>query len=441
MFTESDVLELKSEMVPDVKKELIAFANTKGGTLYIGIGDDGQVHGLTCEAEKVIEQISSMIHDGIKPDLTLFTDISVETIENKSVIKISVQRGTKRPYYLTNKGLKPSGVYIRLGNTSIPSTETAIRAMIVETDGNSFEAMRSTVQDLTFHAAQVEFQKHGLEFKDAQKKSLGLLDKDGIYSNLGLLLSDQCQHSIKMAVFKGTEKEEFLTRKEFSGSLFTQITDAYSFIELNNHVQSSFEGLYRIDRKDYSDIAIREALLNAIIHRDYSFSGSTLISVFPDRLEMVTLGGLVDGLALEDIFEGVSQTRNEKLSNIFYRLEFIEAYGTGIRKIKKACKVYGISPIFNATNAAFRIVIPNANSPIEMPVIVHHPNPTDTLLETVAAYIYEHGTVSRKSVQEALGLKQTKCGLILKSLEEKGSIEKSGQGKNTYYQYKNKPSR
>lgn len=345
-------------------------------------------------------------------------------------MKIIVQRGSKRPYYLSENGLKSSGVYVRLGNTSIPATENAIRTMIAESDDAIYEKMRSIRQELTFEAAEAEFIKQKLDFGIAQKKSLGMMDSDGLFTNLGLLLSDQCQHSVKAAVFKGLEKDEFLTRKEFNGSLFIQLADVYSFIDLNNQLHSTFEGLSRIDSRDYSESAIREALLNAIIHRDYSFSGSTLVSIFSDRLEIVSLGGLVPGLEPEDIFEGISQTRNGGLANIFYRLKYIEAYGTGIRKIRQECETLGVSADFRITNAAFRVIIPNRN--------VAHSKALEMIPELSAAlhYIHLHATVTRKELQEVLGIKQTKCGLLLKELQDKGLIVQAGAGKATRYMAK-----
>lgn len=425
---ESETIELKSTLTNDLKKEVVAFANTKGGTIYIGVEDEGNLTGIQGSSERICEQISSMVHDGIKPDVTMFVEIMTERIDNKDIVKIVVQRGTKRPYYLTDKGLKPSGVYIRLGNTSVPATETFIRNMIIETDGTSYEQMRSINQELTFQATEAEFKRHDLAFEIPQKKTLGIIDHDGIYTNLGLLLSDQCQHSIKAAVFKGTNKDEFLTRKEFSGSLFKQVDEAYSFIDLVNQLHSTFEGLYRIDRRDYSEAAIREILFNAVIHRDYSFSGSTLISMFNDRMEIVSLGGLVPGLEIEDIFEGISQSRNPRLANVFYRLNYVEAYGTGIRKIQSECEKVGVRAEFSASNAAFRTVLPNRNS------FQSNISKETGIDADVLQYIREHKTVSRKEIQQALGLKQTKCGLILKTLENKGLIRKYGASRNIVYQ-------
>ena len=426
MYKESDTVELKAEITAEIKKEVIAFANTKGGTIYIGIADDGEVLGVD-EAQRKCEQLSSMLHDGIKPDITSFIDITLESAETKEIIKITVRRGTRCPYYLSDKGLKPSGVYVRLANTSIPASETAIRDMIAETDGKSYEQVRSLEQELTFESAEKEFKDKGMELGLSQMRTLGITDNDGIFTNLGLLLSDQCHHTIKAAVFSGKEKEEFVTRKEFTGSLFKQIEDVYTFIDLNNKLNSSFEGLKRIDSRDYSESALREALLNAVIHRDYSFSGSTLISVFDDRIEFVSLGGLAQGLEENDIYMGISQSRNPKLANIFYRLDFVEAYGTGIQKIQKECRNNGVEPVFKLSNAAFKVVIPNKNyaRKNDQPV-----NDTDS---EIVDFIKANGPVSRKQIQDKFGLKLTKCTTLLKSLEQQGLIKREGNGKNTLY--------
>ena len=426
MYKESDIVELKSEITAEIKKEVIAFANTKGGTIYIGIADNREVLGVD-KANKKCKQLSYMLRDGIKPDITSFIDITLESIETKEIIKITVRRGTRCPYYLSDKGLKPLGVYIRLANTSIPASETAIRDMIAETDGKSYEQVRSLEQELTFESAEKEFKSKGMELGLSQMRTLGITDNDGIFTNLGLLLSDQCHHTIKAAVFSGEEKEEFVTRKEFSGSLFKQIEDVYSFIDLNNKLNSSFEGLKRIDSRDYSEAALRETLLNAAIHRDYSFSGNTLISIFDDRIEFVSLGGLAQGLEENDIYMGISQSRNPKLANIFYRLDFVEAYGTGIQKIQKECRNNGVEPVFKLSNAAFKVVIPNKNYARKnnRPV-----NDTDS---EIVDFIKANGPVSRKQIQDKFGLKLTKCTTLLKSLEQQRIIKREGKGKNTLY--------
>ena len=186
-----------------------------------------------------------------------------------------------------------------------------------------FEKLRSINQNLTFDYADKIFKKLGIEFGKVQKKTLGLIGEDNLYTNLGLLLSDQCSHTLKIAVFEGKDKTTFKDRKEFTGSLLKQITEAFEYIDLVNKTKATFEGLLRKDERDYPVEAIREALLNAIVHREYSFGASTLINIYDDRMEFLSIGGIVTGLSLEAIMLGISQSRNERLSNVFYRLRLI----------------------------------------------------------------------------------------------------------------------
>lgn len=273
------------------------------------------------------------MHDAIKPDLTMFLHYETLEEDGKKVVAVSIQRGTERPYYIAKKGLRPEGVYVRQGYSSVPATDSAIRQMIKETDGDHFEEMRSLNQELTFEAAQKEFELRDIEFGSQQMQTLKMIDKEGIYSNLGLLLSDQCVHTIKVAVFQRKDQEVFKDRREFSGSLLQQMNEVYEFIDFRNQTHATINGLLRTDIRDYPEVAVREALLNLIVHRDYSFSASALISIYEDRIEFVSVGGLVPGMELEDIMVGLSVCRNQNLANVFYRLKLIEAYGTGMRKI------------------------------------------------------------------------------------------------------------
>ena len=322
IFQESETVELKAIVVEDIKKEIIAFANCEGGKLYIGVQDDGTVSGLDNPDETSL-QISNMVRDAIKPDLTMFLHYETVTVDGKKIVTVDIQQGTERPYYIAKKGLRPEGVYVRQGYSSVPATNTAIRRMIKETDGDHFEEMRSLEQNLTFESAKKIFAERNVKFGLTQMKTLGMVTQDGVYTNLGLLLSDQCVHTIKAAVFQGTTQSEFKDRKEFSGSLFRQMDEAYNFIDFRNQTHATFDKLYRIDRRDYPETAVREALLNLLVHREYSFRASTFISLYADRLEFTSIGGLVSGVSLKDVTMGISVCRNFKLANVFYRLELI----------------------------------------------------------------------------------------------------------------------
>ena len=222
MLIESALVELKREYIHDIVKTVVAFANTGGGAIYIGIADNGSVVGVE-DADETMLKLSNAVRDSIKPDVTLFVEYTHEVIESKTIIKAEVQRGTSCPYYLGSKGIRPEGVYVRQGASTVPATETAILRMIKETDGESYEEVRSINQSLTFSDAEKEFAERSVAFGVAQQKSMGLMNSDGIYTNLALLLSDQCVHSIKLAVFEGTAKAQFKDRREFTGSLLKQL--------------------------------------------------------------------------------------------------------------------------------------------------------------------------------------------------------------------------
>lgn len=426
-YEESPVLELKEQINADFKKEIIAFANTDGGEIYVGVARDGSITGVE-NAEAEMEKISNMIRDGIKPDLTAYT--SIERIEEagKALIRVSISRGLKRPYHLTDKGLKPAGVFVRHGVSSVPATDEAIRQMLKESNGTAFDKARSINQELTFVYAEKIFQERQVAFDEARKRTLGLLDADGYYTNAALLLSDQCGHIIRCAVYEGTGKSKFKTRKEFFGSILKQLDDMFSFLSLNNNLRSTFDGLRRIDYADYPEEALREALLNAVVHRDYDYSGSIIINIYDDRMEFISLGGLVKGLTLEDIKGGVSQPRNTVIANVFYRLELIESYGTGIQRMLESYAGSGFEPEFAPAPASFVVTLPNRNA---------EKSQADNLdlsrEETVLRLLTERGSISRKDVEQILGCSSFPANQVLKLLLEQGRIVKTGAARGTRY--------
>ena len=431
MGVESKTLEYKREYTEDIKKTVIAFGNSKGGTIYIGVEDDGSIRGLD-DPDDVITRVTNSIRDSIRPDITLFTEAFTERREDKIIVRITVQRGTARPYYISGKGIRPEGVYVRHGASTVPATETAIQKMIIETGGHRYENARSLNQQLTFDQTAAYFARKGIVFEEIQKKSLHFIGEDGMYTNLALLLSDQCLHSIKLAVFEGDEKAIFKERREFAGSLLYQVDEAFLSIDRFNSTRAEFKGLDRIDQRDYPPEAIREALLNSVVHRDYAFNGSTLISLFDDRIEFVSIGGLVKGITLEDIMLGLSIPRNEHLAAIFYRLKLIEAYGTGIPKIMAAYGKYSVKPIIEATDNAFKITLPNTNSN-RKPSIVEGLVGLSERENQVLALLRNNRLINRKDVEKALGISQSSAGVLLRGMAEKRLLRKDGSGKLTRY--------
>lgn len=433
---ENKNMEFKREYVPEIRKEVVAFANSDGGTILIGVEDDGAVCGLD-DSDKVANQVSSSLKDAIAPDVMPFVDIDRIEMAQKQVVKVDVSPGVNRPYYIREKGLKPSGVYVRKGSSSQPVTDDGIRQMILQNSQRSYEECRSLKQELTFNALSNALKDREIEFGEVQMKTLKLIGEDGLYTNLALLLSDQCPITTKTAVFQGTENVVFRDRQEFSGSIIKQMDEVYHFIDLCNRTQATFKGLNRIDERDYPEEALREAWLNCLVHRDYSFSGSTIINIYDDRIEFVSVGGLVPGLELESIFLGISQSRNPNLASLFYRMRLIESYGTGISKINRGYRNKEKAPKFETAAGVFRVTLPNNNEvgtiAESVPEKTNKRNSSKDERALVMEYVKEHGSVTRQEIEELIQVGATKAFKILKTLCAEGILQVEGKGKQVRY--------
>jgi len=432
-------IEYKREYVDNFKYSVIAFANGEGGQILFGMNDDGSVCGLS-NVDETMLKVTNAVRDSIRPDITLFTKCENIIVEGKDVVRLIVLRGTSRPYYISGKGIRPEGVFVRQGASSVPASEAAILQMIHESSNFIYEEERSLNQELTFSQAELQFSSRSIEFGEGQKKSLGLIASDGMYTNLGLLLSDQCPHIIKVAVFKGSSKSVFQNRREFNGSLLKQLDDAFSFLDLCNQTASEIHGLERVDSKSYPGDSIRETLLNLIVHRDYAVLSPALISVFDDRIEFVSIGGLLPQVSFDDIMLGISISRNPKLANVFYRLHLIEAYGTGILKINESYSDKSVKPKIEVSSHAFKVTLPNANFEKQQELYkikleerlmaVRQPFTREQQIDSLFA---RKQFVSRKDLEDTLSTSQANAVLILRKMLEEGKIKKVGSGKNVRY--------
>ena len=247
MAYETEKIEFKANILGDIYKEIIAFANTDGGTLLIGINDAGEVAPLF-DADDTYTRITNGIRDAIAPDVTIFVKY---TIADDKVIHIEIGEGSFKPYYLKSKGMKPSGVYVRQGSSSVQASPEQIRQMIKNADGDVFEELRSLGQELTFDFCTETFVKNKIEFSQDKYNILGIRKTpQGLFTNLGWLLSDQCTHSVKAAVFADEQNTVFRDRKEFTGSILRQLEETFDYLNLCNKNHSVIIGLVRKDHWD-----------------------------------------------------------------------------------------------------------------------------------------------------------------------------------------------
>ena len=284
-------------------------------------------------------------------------------VNEDDVLAISIRCGKNKPYYLKNKGLKPSGVYIRYGRNKSMASEEEIARMINERSNTPFENLNSNDQDLTFKQLKRIFEDKGLDFDGFNMLTSGFISReDKRYTNLAFWLSDQYDVAVKMAVYQGTDRDIFKVKKEYVGSIVDQIDRALEFFDVINEIRVIIDGKpMRTEIPSYSKRAVREVILNCFCHRDYSRNSNIKIERFDDRLEIISPGGFYDGLTLEEALDGQQSFRNKRLVEFLYRLGYIENYASGLNRVFKEYQKDKNKPIISTTLNMFKVTILNRN--------------------------------------------------------------------------------
>jgi len=418
-MVEDERTEFKGEFTNKIIKAAVAFSNTRGGTIFIGISNDGSVTGVD-DVDRTMDSVASCLADNVRPSIIGNISITPTEMGNYRVVRIDVSEGSNKPYYWKEKGLRVGGVFVRRGSVNLPADESVIFKMVRESPAMPYEDMLSNIQDLTFSDAERIFGANGLELGTAQMMSLGMV-RDGLYTNLGLLLSDQCPQGIKAAVFGDDSKRTFQDREEISGSVLKQFELAEGFIGRHNSQRARIKGVYRVDTRDYPEEAVREVLINALVHRDYAINGSILVEMYRDRLSVSSIGGLNRGLGLDDIMLGTSSRRNEKLAAVMYRLKLMESYGTGIPRLMDAYRDQPSKPSIEVSTNVFRITLPKT---IDADLDEQSVKVLGMLSDT---------PMSRSDVEREAGIPRMRALSILRNLVSAGLAQEVGSGRSTAY--------
>lgn len=365
-YFEDNNHELKRELNSSVKKEIVSFLNTKGGTIYVGVDDDGKVFPFTDNKvrDEIDTQLGNWIQDSFYPDITSLIKYS---FNKDNVMVIEVLEGLNKPYYLKEKGPKPSGVYKRVGRSARQASEDEILSMIMSSKDFYYEKEVSDEQDLSFKKFNQICEENNVAHDIRSYKSLNMINSDGQYTNLGLLMSDQSPIEVKFA--KYDKNMNFIVKKIYSGSLVKILEDVLEHSSGYNDVSAIIDGksFKRIETMSYPGASLREGILNAFCHADYFIRSNIKIEFYDDKVKITNPGGIFKA-SLEDILGGIQTYRNPGLVKILNKLGYIENFGTGIPRILEAYSNSIKKPEFKPTENFFVLVLPNMNDPVKYPV-------------------------------------------------------------------------
>lgn len=451
-FGESVNIEFKREVPQKSEKyikSVIAFANTAGGKIVIGIDDEThEIVGVEKDGVfKIIDNITNTISDMCCPQI--FPNIGVNTIDGKSVIVINIYPGANRPYYIKSLG-KETGTYIRVSGTSRPADEAVLKDLELQGTHRSFdeivcvehkydagkaEQLCGAIKRYMVEAAKSNSEKE--KIKDITVQNLinwGVVkNMDGtlLPTNAFVLLTDNVFPfaKIQCALFKGTERVVFIDKRDFEGLLYEQIEEAY---ELPTE-------------------AIREAIVNAVTHRNFLDRACVQVAVYDDRVEVTSPGMLYGGLTIEQIKEGGSKIRNRCIAEVFSRMRIIESWGTGIKRMFSSCREYGVrDPELLEIGDSFRVNLYRPSysgndaqsSPKSSPKSSSKSSPKSSLnglnatQQKIMQMIRKNSRITQAEMAEIIKISRRAVQKNIKELVDQGIIIHEGSTRNGYWKIK-----
>lgn len=405
-FGEGKNIEFKRE-IPKRRekflKDVIAFSNSTGGKIFIGIEDKtNEVIGIGEKNPfKLADDISNMIFDSCTPIID--PEITVQTLEEKTVLVVEVFPGRVRPYYIKSLG-KEQSTYIRINGTSRPADDRKLKELELEGQKISYDTLPEI--DMEYSEQEAEALCNAMEkvaydvqttyvTKAIQEKLLAseqntektqIINKMTIekLEDLGLLCrigkelqpthafrlmtkNKICYAKIQCALFKGTERDIFIDKREFDGPLYEQLEDAYQFVLKHINLSAKIEGLHRKESYELPVRTIRELITNAVVHRSYLDESCIQVCVYDDRIEVTSPGMLYGGLDMQSAKSGKSKCRNTAIAESFRYMGLIEAWGTGIPRMIKECREYGLrEPVFEELGDSIRVTLFRKNEELQM---------------------------------------------------------------------------
>lgn len=455
-------------------KSVSAFANTKGGKLLFGIDNDENLIGLD-NVNKNADKISDIIKTKLDPIPETQLDIIEE--DNKKFIMLSIPEGRETPYYLIQDGSRIA--YIRIGNESVTATSSQLNNLVLKGMNRTFDTISTPISkdNASFSKFRsIYYQRTGSELLDTDLFSFGLVDYNNNLTNAGALFADErfiYQSRIFATRWNGLDKTNGLLEafddKEFEGSLLHLLQSGEDFIKINSKKMWKKGTDHRIEYPDYPERAVQEALVNALIHRDYGETGSEIhIDMYDDRLEIHSPGGMIDGTLIQEqnLLNIISKRRNPIIADAFNRMNLMERRGSGLKKIIDTYNIQenyneSLKPEFHSTSSTFFIILKNLNYNNEKVAItdekmaitdekvaitdekvaITDENNTLKIAEKqkniILSFASERESFKTKEIEELLGIKSARARQLLSNLVNENFLESLGQNRNRRYRIKN----
>jgi len=419
---ETNRIEFKRELSEGLEKEVVAFLNYReGGIIYIGIDKEGKIVGVQ-DADGDQLKIKDRLKNNIRPSALGLFDIVSEERDGKEILKIIVASGSEKPYHLKKYGMSEKGCFIRLGSAAEPMSQKLIEELFASRTRNSIGKIKAHRQDLNFEQLHIYYQEKQKPLNKQFRKNLELTTTDGDLNYAAYLLADENNLSVKVAKYKGDTRVDLIESNEYGYcSLVKATKSVLDKISLENRTITQITQKERKEHRLWNAIALREAIINAFVHNDYTREIAPKFEIFNDRIEITSAGSLPDGLSKNEFFEGFSIPRNKELMRIYKDLDLVEQLGSGIPRILESYS----KECFRFSDNFLRMIFPAADEVYrETPQVTPQVTPQGTPQVRDLLNVFK-GEESRTELQKSLGLvdrKNFRINYLNPALEE-GFVE------------------
>ncbi|MCL1876002.1 MAG: putative DNA binding domain-containing protein [Synergistaceae bacterium] len=414
---ENNRIEYKRELSDRFERAVVSFLNyAGGGEVIIGMDNDGNAIGIVdTDGEQL--KIVDRIRNNIKPQTLGLFDVVQSQIDGKDIIRVIVSCGQQRPYYIRKFGMSENGCFIRVGSSSQPMSEQMIEELIAKRQRITLQTMPSPRHNLTFKQLCIYYEEKDLEPTEQFIESLDLRQSSGEFNYAAYLLADGNGVSIKVASYAGTDKVDLLETREYGNRcLITATQRILDRLDSENRTFAKITSKNRIEKERVNTIALREAVINAIVHNDYT-KGVPLVEIFTDRIVITSCGGLVEGLTESDFFKCRSMPRNRELMRVFRDMELVEQIGSGMSRILKAYdrSIFELTPSFTVVTFPFEEAFIPPNGKMIGRITDRTKTTLDVIKETPTSTIARLAELTGKS-QRAISrdLKEYKDGALIR---------------------------
>lgn len=420
---ESQHLEYKRELSDTLERGVVAFLNHRdGGRIHIGIDDKGAVVGLS-DPDGDQLRIKDRLKQNIQPSCMGLFDVLLEETDGKAWLNLIVASGSEKPYYLRKQGMSPRGCFIRIGSAAEPMPERMIEQLFASRTRNSIGRIVAPRQDLTFAQLKIYYEAIGRPLGAKFASNLELKAAEGGYNYAAYLLADENNTSIKVAKYAGTDRVDLIENEEYGNCCLVKATkQVLDKLDLENRTLTQITSKERIEQRLYHPVALREAVINAIIHNDYSYEVPPKFELFADRLEITSAGSIPQALSQAEFFEGYSVPRNKELMRIFRDLDMVEYLGSGMPRILKAYS----KEAFRFTENFIRMVFPAVlGSSVETSERASE-RASETTSERIVKLMEEDPETTIAEMSKIIGVTPRSIERNIKTLQDRGRIRRVG---------------